>query len=93
MEKPKRDGSMVIRSAYQQLISSQTAIEICRMVLVDIYGAEEYELQKPLRVEDGGNMWKVVGSHPERTEPDASQRGPISMSISKIDGAIVSFFN
>jgi NTF2 fold immunity protein len=93
MEKPQRDGSMVIRSAVQQLISRETAIEICRMVLVDLYGAEAYEEQKPLRADDGGNIWRIVGSHPERTSADASQRGPISMSISKVDGAIVSFFN
>jgi hypothetical protein len=85
---------MVIRSAYQQLISSETAIEMCRMVFTDIYGAAEYDLQKPLRAEDGGNMWNVIGNHPERKggmDRPVGERGRLKMSISKIDGAIVSF--
>lgn len=96
MDKPDRDGSMIIRSAYQELISRETAIEICRMVFTDIYGAQEFAFQAPLRVEDGGNVWNVFGSHPERTggmDRPVGERGPVKMSISKIDGAIVSFWN
>ena len=96
MDKPKRDSSMIIRSAAQELISRETAIEMCRMIVTDLYGLEEYELQKPLRVEDGGNVWNVIGSHPERAggmDRPVGERGPIKMSISKVDGAIVSFWN
>jgi len=91
MERPERDGSMVIRSALQQLISSQTALEICKLILVDLYGVEAYESQKPVRVLDGGNVWNIVGNHPPRKGDVVGETGPVRMSISKIDGAIVSF--
>ena len=72
-------------------MSTSTALEICKLILVDLYGVEAYESQKPLRVLDGGNVWNVVGSHPPRKGDKVGETGPVGMSISKIDGAIVSF--
>ena len=41
MRRPTRDGSMIIRRASGQLlISSETALSICKMVVADIYGLE-----------------------------------------------------
>jgi len=92
MEEPKRDGSMTVRTAIgQQLISRETALAICKMVIIDWEGEAEYRAQQHLNAEDGMNVWKVRGSRVLKPGADASDRGPIRMSISKLDAAIVSF--
>jgi hypothetical protein len=94
MERHKRDGSMHVRAAMrQQLISRDTALALCRMVVTDIRGAAECQAQEPFVVEDGGDVWTIRGS--VRLRPDAvpGDPSPIKMSISKIDGAIVSYFD
>jgi len=94
MERTKRNGSMQVRIATrQQLISRETALAICRMVITDIRGAAECRAQEPLIVEDGSDVWKICGS--VQLKPDASpgDPSPIKMSISKFDGAIVSYFD
>ncbi len=92
METPSRDGSMHIRAAAGQLlISRDTAMAICKMVVIDLYGEDEYKSQQPLRVEDGSNVWRAYGSRALRSGATAEDRGPLEMSVSKFDGAIVSF--
>ncbi|RBP15868.1 hypothetical protein DFR50_107138 [Roseiarcus fermentans] len=87
MEKPERDVSMIVfTAAGTQLVSSTTALALVKMVIEDYYGSDELVAQSPLKVEDGGSVWKVTGSR-------ASQqyaRGPIEVSVSKLDAAIVS---
>jgi len=91
-KEPTRDASMIGRTAMgQQLISSEIALALCKMVIIDWCGEEEYNAQAPLTVEDGTNVWKVRGSRVLKPGADASDRGPIRMSISKLDAAIVSF--
>ena len=48
--------------------------------------------QEPLTVEDGSNVWIVRGAI--EMKPNSAPGDPtrIEMSISKLDGAIVSFF-
>jgi hypothetical protein len=83
---------MHIRTALgQKLISRETALEMCRMIVIDWYGAEEYDRQKPLQVEDNGSVWKITGSRVLPPRPTAADPGPVRMSISKLDAAIVSF--
>ena len=94
MEGPKRDGSMHVRAAMrQQLISRDTALAVCRMVVTDVRGAAECQAQEPFIVEDGSDVWKIRGA--VQLKPDAvpGDPSPIKMSISKFDGAIVSYFD
>ncbi len=87
MKKPERDVSMIVFTAAEvQLISSTTALALIKMVITDYYGSEELTAQEPLKVEDGGCVWKVTGSR----VPKQYDRGPIEASVSKLDAAIVS---
>jgi hypothetical protein len=89
---PTRDASMIGRTAIgQQLISSDIALALCKMVITHWCGEDECDAQLPFTVEDGSNVWKVRGSRVLKPGADASDRGPICMSISKLDAAIVSF--
>ncbi len=92
MEEPMRDGSMIIRAAAGQLlISHETALGICRMVIADLYGEDECKQQSPLRIEDRANVWTIFGARVLGPGATAAERGGVEMSISKLDGAIVSF--
>lgn len=87
MEKSERDVSMIVfTAAGVQLVSSATALALIRMVIADYYGPEELAAQEPLKVNDGGSVWKVTGSR----VPKQYDRGPIEASVSKLDAAIVS---
>jgi hypothetical protein len=91
MEEPKRDGSMYIRMAVgQQLISSATAVAICRMVVIDWEGEEECRWQEPLIAEEDSNVWNIRGSLLMKPDAIPGDPVPVRMSISKFDGAIVS---
>jgi hypothetical protein len=77
---PKRDRSMHVRAAMrQQLISRDTALAICRMVIADLRGEAECQAQEPFVVEDGSDVWKIRGS--TTLKPDAvkwpREAGPI----------------
>jgi hypothetical protein len=92
MKEPTRDGSMVIRAAAGQLlISRETAAAICKMVVTDLYGEDECQKQSPLHAEDRGDVWTIVGAHVLGPGATAVDRERVEMSISKFDGAIVSF--
>lgn len=92
MEEPTRDGSMIIRAAAGQvLISCETALGICKMVVADLYGEDECQRQSPLRIEDAGNVWTIFGAPILAPGATAAERGRVEMSISKLDGAIVTF--
>jgi hypothetical protein len=87
MDKPKRDVSMIVfTAAGERLISSATALALVKMVIADYYGQDELAAQEPLKVEDGGNVWKVTGSRFRKRY----DRGPIEAFVSKLDAAIVS---
>jgi len=91
MEKPRPDASMIGRVALgEQLISRETALTIFKLVIADCRGADELRAQEPIAIEDGGNVWRVTGSRPVEGRETMAYSGPISMSISKLDGAIVS---
>ena len=82
---------MFIRSTLkQEHISRDTALAIYRLVITDLRGTDELRAQEPLTVEDGANVWTIAGSRVRKPLGDASVPGPIKMSISKLDGAIVS---
>ncbi len=82
---------MTVRAAIgQQLISRETALAICKMVIIDWEGEAEYRAQQPLIVEDGINVWKIRGSLVVKPGAIPGDPTPIQMSISKFDGAIVS---
>ena len=74
MEEPMRDGSMIIRAAARQvLISRETALGICKMVVANLYGEDECQRQSPLRIEDGGNVWTIFGAQSwRRARPQRS---------------------
>lgn len=92
MDIPTRDNSMMVRIALgQRLISRDTARAICKMVVGDLYGADECAAQEPLSVEDGGSVWNVHGHRVLKADATAADRGPLRMAISQFDGAIVSF--
>jgi hypothetical protein len=94
MEASKRDGSMVVREAMrQQLISRDTALAICRMVVTDIRGAAECKAEEPFVVEDGFDVWKIRGSVEMKPDAIPGDPSPIEMSIAKFDGAILSYFD
>ncbi len=94
MEASKRDGSMVVRAAMrQQLISRDTALAICRMVVTDIRGPAECKAQEPFVVEDGSDVWKIRGSIMMKPDAVPGHPSPIKMSIAKFDGTIVSYFD
>jgi hypothetical protein len=75
----------------EPLISRDTALAIFKMVIVDSRGADELRAQEPIAVEDGGNVWRITGSRPIEGRETIAYSGPISMSVSKLDEAIVSF--
>ena len=93
MDEPKRDGSMHIRAAMgQELISRETAIALCRIVLTDVRGEEARHAQEPLTVEDGSNVWIVRGGIKMKPAAVPGDPAPIQMSISKFDGRIVAYY-
>jgi hypothetical protein len=84
---------MYIRAAMgQQLISRETALAVCRLVLTDIRGEEACRAQEPLTVEDRSNVWIVRGAVKMRPDAVPGDPAPIQMSISKFDGAIVAYY-
>ncbi len=92
MEKPRPDASMIGRVALgEKLISRDTALTIYKLVIADCRGADELRAREPIVVEDGGNVWRINGSRPIEGRETMAYSGPISMAISKLDGAIVSF--
>ncbi len=94
MGQPKRDGSMVVREGLrQQLISRDTALAICRMVVADIRGPAECNAQEPFVVEDGSDVWIIRGSIVMKPDAVPGDPSPIEMAIAKFDGAILSYFD
>jgi hypothetical protein len=92
MQTIKRDNSMMIRSALgQALISRETAATICKMVVCDLYGADEYAAQAPVTIEESEGAWNLRGSRVLPAGATSADRGPLQMRISKLDGAILSF--
>jgi hypothetical protein len=92
MDKPKPDASMIGRVALgEKLISRDTALAIYRLVIADCRGGDELRAQEPLAVEDRDNIWRISGSRQVEGRETIAYSGPICMSISKLDGAIVSF--
>ena len=92
MERPKPDVSMISRVAMgETLISREAALAIYTLIIVDCRGAAELRAQEPIEVQDAGNVWAVSGSRPIEGRETRDYGGPIGMSISKLDGAIVSF--
>lgn len=88
----KNDGSMLVRKTLgQKLISRDTALAICRMVVTDIRGAAECSAQEPFLVGDAGDAWKVSG--PRVTPFVPGGPGPAEMLIAKFDGTILSYFD
>jgi hypothetical protein len=84
---------MVIREAMrQQLISRDTALSICRLVLADVLGAEALRRQEPLSITDGDDVWNLKGAIEQGPQWRSGVPRPIQMAISKFDGAIISFF-
>jgi len=83
---------MICRLAMgEPLISRDTAVAIYKLVIADSRGATELSAQEPLEVEDTGNIWAVSGNRAIEGRETNDYAGPICMSISKLDGAIVSF--
>ena len=94
MDKTRHDGSMVVREGMrQQLISRDTALAICRMVVTDIRGPAECKAPEPFVVEDGSDVWKIRGSIMMKPDAVPGDPSPIKMSIAKFDGTIVSYFD
>jgi hypothetical protein len=92
MEKPKPDASMIVRVAMGELlISRDVARAIYKLVVADSRGEAELRAQEPVEVADGGNVWAVSGSRAIEGRETKDYAGPICISISKLDGAIVSF--
>ena len=90
-KEPTRDGSVTARIAIgKQLISRETALAICKMLIIDWEGEAEYRAQQPLIVEDGANVWNIRGGLVMKPDAIPGDPTPIQMSISKFDGAIVS---
>jgi hypothetical protein len=63
------------------------------MVISYIRSAAEYQAQEPSMVEDGSDVWKIRGSIELKSDAVPGDPSPIKMSISKLDGAIVSYFD
>lgn len=92
MERPKQDVSMICRVALREpLISQDTALAIYKLVVTDSRGVAELRAQEPIEIEDGASVWTICGSRPITGRETKGYSGPICMSISKLDGAIVSF--
>lgn len=88
----KNDGLMLVRRAMgQQLISRDTALVICRMVVTDIRGAAECNSQEPFVVRDCGEAWNIKGSVIMKRDAVPGDPSPIEMLIAKFDGAILSY--
>ncbi len=68
-----------------QLVSAPTALSLIKMVIADYYGAEELAAQEPLKVYDGGSVWKVTGSRVRQRYG----RGEIEADVSKLDAALL----
>ncbi|RBP15870.1 hypothetical protein DFR50_107140 [Roseiarcus fermentans] len=90
----KNDGSMFVRKALgQQLISRDTALAICRMVVTDIRGAAEAKAQEPFVVDDAGDAWRIQGSVVLKPDAVPGDPSPAKMLITKFDGTILSYFD
>src|SRR5271169_2587127 len=83
MEAPRRDASMEARTALgQELISRDTASAICKMIVTELYRGGELVAHEPAFVEDGTNVWRVLGSRVLKQGATAADRGPVRMAIS-----------
>ncbi len=90
----KNDGSMFVRETLgQKLISRDTALAICRMVVADIRGAAECSAQEPFVAEDAGDAWKIQGSVVMKPDAVPGDPSPTTMLIAKFDGTILSYFD
>jgi hypothetical protein len=53
---------IVFTGAGVQLVSPATALALIKVVISDYYGPDELAAQEPLKVDDGGAVWKITGS-------------------------------
>ena len=77
----------------QPLITSEIALAIAKLVFTREYGAQDFELQQPLSIEDDGDTWVVEGNreydndaprdHPQMVE------GRVLIEVAKANGAIL----
>jgi hypothetical protein len=86
MDKPERHVSMIGFTAMgTQLVSAPTALALIKMVIADYYGPEELAAREPMKVEDGGAVWKMTGSRPR----ERYGRGEIEADVSKLNATIL----
>lgn len=64
------------------------ALRISELLIADIYGEEELEMQRPLEVEEKDDRWLITGSHNKDREVEGL--GPAEVIMSKKDGRILS---
>lgn len=65
----------------------ELALRISELLIADIYGEDELEMQQPLEVEEKDDRWLITGSHNRNGEVDGL--GPAEVIISKKDGRII----
>jgi hypothetical protein len=83
---PERHVSMIGFTAMgAQLVSAPTALALVKMVIADYYGPNELAAQEPMKVDEGGAVWKVTGSRAR----ERYGRGEIEADVSKLDAAIL----
>ena len=77
----------------EPLITEELALEIAKLVFIEEFGREEFELQQPLTVQDEGDTWVVEGSREyDENAPRMHYQlldGKVLIEISKENGAIL----
>jgi hypothetical protein len=79
-------------AAGRDLISREIALEIARLVFIDVFGQDDFEKQAPLMIRDEGSTWLVEGSREydyDSQPADQILEGNAIIEIAKRNGAIV----
>ncbi len=87
------DTSMLLyRASGYDLASKEIALKVGEMVILRVFGEEDYRTQIPLSVEEQKDRWIIRGTrnaeeHPEA--PGVARRGAVELSILKRNCQII----
>lgn len=94
MSKEARRVSMTLHGfGNKPLVTEAMALAIAKLVFIEEFGPDDFELQQPLTVQDEGDTWVIEGSrrydYEAPRDHDQMVDGRTQIEISKENGAIL----
>jgi hypothetical protein len=86
MSDSQENGSVLLLGFGGRIIATrELALMMAGVLIRDVYGEQELDLQKPLGLSDGGDRWVIEGSgeFDMSTLPGCVSHGRVEMEIAK----------